>query len=196
MVNTVSKLTVFNLALQQLGVTKTLTDTSNNTKEGSELNKAFSLVLFTALESNNWDFATKHAELSLISNADNLTEYQFLFAPPSDSIRLWSVYAKSPTNPIDYKSTSEGIYTDSETTYVEYTFLNEDFSTYPADFKEHLIFKLAEFTGPGILSTDSRSDELRKKSQMSQSKAASQSIVQHPKSYEFDSDWLAGRNVY
>lgn len=193
MVTQITKLMVFNQALQHLGISEKLSAVNEDNDNGAALRTAFPFVLRSALEAHNWDFATKHISLSLISNVDNLTEYTYLFNKPADCLRLWSVYTKTPQEPIEYKSTSEGIYTNSETTNVEYTFYTENFNLFTSEFCKYLSYELAQMVEPEILNSDSTNTRLNQKASIGQAKSASQSIVQHPKSYKFESSWLAGR---
>ena len=196
MVTQISNLMVFNHALQHLGVTGKLSDVNEDNDNGAALRTAFPIVLKSALEAHAWDFATTHATLSLVSDADNLTEFQYLFEKPPNCLRIWSVFTTNPTEPISYKSTKDGIYTNAETTNVEYTEDISDFNAFPGEFAEYLSYKLAEMAEPEILNSDSTNSRLAQKVSITQAKSASQSVVEYPNKYKFESNWLQNRTFF
>lgn len=195
MVAQITKLTIFNRALQLLGVGTKLSSEHQDTDNGAALRTAYDSVLRSSLEEHQWDFVTKNVTLSLISSASNLTKFGYLFARPSDCLRIWSVYTTDPQDPIEYKSTSEGIYTNKEVTNVEYTYFTDDVSLFPSLFIDHLVARLAEEVSMEILNSDSRTSALQNKASFAQAKSASSANVQVPPEYKFNSGWLSSRGL-
>lgn len=174
MVSSISKLTVYNMALGLLEQEPivSLSSDSANTKI---LNNNYELALRTCLKGRAWDFATTFATLTLISDAANLSGYAYLYSLPNDFLEFQKVY-DTDNEDVEYIRTSDGIYSDASPCYIRYTKFIETYSQFDEDFIHLLAYTLAEMSTGEILGDTQKQDYLSKKADRLEAIAASKSV--------------------
>jgi|DEB0MinimDraft_6_1074348.scaffolds.fasta_scaffold02694_4 hypothetical protein len=184
MSSSISKLTVYNLALAELeqGPIVSLASDNQNVKT---LNNAYELALRTCLKSRNWDFATTFATLVLISDADNITPFAYQYALPVDFLEIQKIY-DSDNKRVDYIRTADGLYTDASPAYLQYTKYFEDYSQFDENFIELISMTLAEFCAAEITGDLNKQDFISKKNDRLDAIAASKSVGRTRKHYNID----------
>lgn len=174
MATELSKLTVYNLALAELEQ-EPIVALSADTRNVKVLNNAYNLVLRTCLKARNWDFATTFATPNLISAATNLSGYARLYALPNDFLEFQKVFDSDRKN-VDYIRTAEGLYTDANPVYIQYTKYFEDYSKFDEHFIQLLAYTLAEMCAAEITGDTQKEDFLGKKNDKLEGIAASRSV--------------------
>lgn len=189
----VNRLNVFNLALMQLQQEPVL-DVNSHTAELAKLRAVEQMAIETVLQSHRWDFAIKKAELTYVSDY-TLGEYTKLFALPNDSLEIWRVYDIDGQD-IDYAKVSDGLISNNDRVFVEYTFLQVDYGKYDATFCEALALKMAALVSPSVQHSDSKTDYISSNAGKKQAIAASKAVGRSPRTWTQSTTWLDGRNNY
>lgn len=189
MSGTITKLNVLNMALAELQQEPILDENADDTNAVT-LRTYFDTALDVALKSHSWDFATKYIQLTLDSDAANITPYAYLFQLPEDFLEFQRVYDEN-FNPIDYQNTADGLYTNTASTYLKYTYRNTDFGSYDSAFSQALAFSLAELCAATIVGTQAREQYLEGKAGRKEAIAANKSIGRGKSTYRIDSTWAA-----
>ena len=180
------------MALGELGQGSIVTLTSED-EAVKTLNNAYDLALRTSLKGRNWDFATTFAQLALNSSADNLSPYEYLYNLPSDFLEIQRVYNTNDVD-IDYIRTKEGLYTDANPAYIQYTAFTEDYSKFDEDFIHLVAMTLAEMCASKIDGSTQKEDFLMKKNQKIEAIAASKSVGRTRKKVVItDSEYITKR---
>lgn len=79
-----------NIALQRVGVTLTIDNLDERTKEASVLNKVFKTVREKALADANWPFARKYQLLNQSGTVPS--KWKYAFAYPNDCLAVRSIF--------------------------------------------------------------------------------------------------------
>lgn len=159
---------------------------------GSIMRVYYDTALQTSLMSHDWDFATTFQSLALISSADNLSPYQYLYAEPTNFLKFQRMY-DDDGNDVPYIKTNDGIYADANPCYVQFTKFVDDYSKFNAHFVELLSFRLAELSAERILGSTSARDFLGQEHNKKQAVAASNSIGRSNSKAKMQSDWVQAR---
>jgi hypothetical protein len=163
------QVTICNVALSLIGVSKQITSITEDTTEATACNLHYDLALSNILEEANWPFAIKRANLALYAGtAPNDWGYQYAY--PSDCVRpmlivdpqqaltyyeflLW-VQNIEGRYLIPFKVESIGgdkvIYSDMENACLAYVFLNTDTAKYPQAFSNALAWQLASMIAMSV----------------------------------------------
>ena len=165
-----------------------IADENEDSSNAVTLRTYFDTALDVALKSHSWDFATKYVELTLDSDAANITPYTYLFQLPTDFLEFQRVYDED-FEPIDYQNTADGLYTNESSTYLKYTYRNTDFGTYDSAFSQALAFSLAELCASTIVGNQGREQYLEGKAGRKEAIAANKSIGRGKSTYKVDSTW-------
>lgn len=187
----VNRLNVFNLALLQLGKEPVI-DVNDHTVELAKLRAVEQMALESLLQSHRWDFAIKKAELTFIQDLTN-EEFIKLYSLPNDCLEIWRIYDVEGEN-VDYSKDSRGLATDSDRVFIEYTFLQLDYSKYDSTFCETLAMKMAALAAPAVQHSDSKTDYIASGSNKKQAIAASKAVGRSQRNWEQNTTWLRGRN--
>jgi hypothetical protein len=174
MSTSISKLTVYNLALAELEQ-EPIVALSSDTRNTKVLNNAYELALHTCLKARNWDFATTFATPNLVSSATNLSGYAYLYSLPNNFLEFQKVFDSDRKN-VEYIRTAEGLYTDASPVYLQYTKSFEDYSKFDEHFIQLLAYTLAEFCAAEITGDTQKEDFLSKKNDKLEGIAASRSV--------------------
>lgn len=193
MATSISKLTVYNLALAELEQ-EPVVSLSTDSRNLKVLNNAYDLALYTALKARNWDFATTFVQLNLISDASNLSPYTHLYALPNDFIEFQRVF-DTDGNDVEFINTADGLYTNADPCYIQYTKLITDYSKFDEDFIKLLAYSLAELCAAEIQGDTQKEDFLSKKVDKIEAIAASKSVGKARGRYNItsNSDYINGR---
>lgn len=194
MSGTITKLNVLNMALAELQQEPVL-DENADTSNAATLRTYFDTALDVALKAHAWDFATKYVELTLDSDADNITPYSYLFQLPEDFLEFQRVYDENGETS-EYQNTSEGLYTNSNPAYLKYTYRNTDFGTYDSAFAQALAFSLAELASSSIIGNQGREQYLEGKAGRKEAIAASKSVGRGKTTYNLGSTWANVHQQY
>lgn len=188
----VTKLTVFNMALAELQQ-EPVGDVNDTGFNASILRLYYDSALDSALKASSWDFATKYVQLTLQSEADNITPFQYLYQLPADFLEFQELY-DAYGNQVTYQNTYEGLRAKSKPVYLRYTFRNENFGSYDTTFCQALAFSLADLASSRILGSLNREDYLEGRAGREQMKALNKSVGKNNQSYKISSTWVNTHN--
>lgn len=139
-----SKVTIANLAIVKYGGRK-ITSLDENTPEAKAINLVFDEVRDEVLAEGIWTFAQKRAMLATLDvtipfKTDGMS---VAYAHPSDMIRLNFISDPSATVKLENIGGVNVILSDTAGLGIQYTYRNEDPSTYFTNFKRALETRLA-----------------------------------------------------
>jgi len=150
-----SEITICNRALSNLGVQR-ITSLSEGTKQARECNLHYAEVRDELLQEFEWPFATKRAELALLSETQSGWDYAYAY--PNDCLVARRIYDAStgdntdnlevkPTIPFEValseSETKKVVLTDQEDAELIYTKKVTAPGLFPPDFTTALILKLS-----------------------------------------------------
>lgn len=184
----VTKLSVFNMALAELQQEPIL-DVNDTGFAASTLRLYYDTALDTALKATSWDFATKYVQLTLQSEADNITPFQYLYQLPTDFLEIQDVY-NSDKDSVEYQVLNEGLRSNTKPIYLKYTFRNTDYGSYDTSFCQALAFNLADLACSRILGSLNKQDYLEGRAGREQMKAMNKSIGKGQQTYKINSSWV------
>lgn len=187
MSGSVTQLTVFNMALAELQQ-EPITDVNDDSDKAATLRLYYDTALDVALKSHSWDFATKYATLTLVSDAENITPYTYLYALPDDFLEFQRVYNED-FDPVDFRNTSEGLYSNDSPLYMNYTYRCTDFGLFDTAFAQSLAFSLAELAAAKLLGSINREEFIEGKAGRKQAIAANKGIGRGQTTYRLESNW-------
>lgn len=136
----ISKTDIVNKALTLVGASP-ITDISDDSENARVLNRVYETALKYVLSECKWNFATKRANLSEITNTLDFNDVgeSIVYQKPTDMIRIYSV------NPprASWREEGDNIISDSSELGVRYVYYLDTPSKYPMYFTEAFIDKLA-----------------------------------------------------
>ena len=163
------QVTICNVALSLIGVSKQITSITEDTTEGTACNLHYDLALSNVLEEASWPFAIKRADLALVAGTAP-TDWGYQYAYPSDCVRPMLIV--DPQQALTYYEfllwvqNTEGrylipfkietiagdkvIYSDMENACLAYVFLNTDTAKYPQAFSNALAWQLASMIAMSV----------------------------------------------
>jgi hypothetical protein len=194
MSHTVTKLTIFNWALDELEK-EHVTSENDTSAKGATLRNNWEFAFFGTLKAHDWSFATDYATLTLLSAATNLSPHERLYQLPTDLLKIQRVF-DGDDDDVAHIVTAQGLFTDANPAYMQYTKKLDDanLSQYDIDFLKAVAYHLAELSAGGILGETAKEEFLEEKSGRMQGIAASQNVNRSPKQYKVESDWITVRN--
>ncbi|RTK93049.1 hypothetical protein EKI60_06445 [Candidatus Saccharibacteria bacterium] len=136
----ITKTDIINKALTLVGASPVISidDDSNNARV---LSRVYEIALRSILAECKWNFATKRANLSSVTNTLDFNDIgeTLVYAKPTDMIRIFS------TNPPQAQWREEGEYiiSDSSGLGVRYVYYLDVPSRYPSYFLDAFVDKLA-----------------------------------------------------
>jgi hypothetical protein len=191
----ITKLNIYNLALIQLGQSP-ITDLATVNPTMVKLNALYQIAIKGLLEEQRWDFATKHVVLTL-ATSNNLGAYDKKYTLPSDLMKITLVYS-NPDDPyytqIPHEVQFDGIYTNSDTVYIEYIYDITGAASFHTSFAEALAFRLAALCSPAVYHSVSTTNNLAGRAAQKQSIAINKNNNRSPQKATFNSSWLGRSN--
>lgn len=158
-----SKTEICNMAISHLGMGKAIANVDTEQSQEAAVCRVFyATALKAVLKDFRWPFATKYADLSLVSELGDTDEYTYSYRYPSDCIDMRKILSGIRNDNRDsvviYKIISDSagqlIYTDMENARAEYTYYADDPALYSAHFVLGLSYRLAVYIAPRITSGD------------------------------------------
>lgn len=128
------------LALQELGYVEEPNFDDDNDNAVNAINNQYNHIYSLALQSFNWSFSERRAELNGLDNEDG--EYKYMFMLPSDLLFLRAIYSNNVVVQ-NYKWTGEKLYANIDSLVIDYT-VQVCEETLPAYFVDYLKYKLAK----------------------------------------------------
>jgi hypothetical protein len=190
-----SKLQVFNMVLNQVGVSDTVTTVDDTSALGVQLRNNYDSIYRMILESHDWDFATSYATLVLVSSAANSSPYANKFAFPNDFLKIQQLRNSDDEVVTQFAKAKDGLYTDEPVLKLRYT-VSPDYSDVgaaPSSFIQALVLHMAKVLTPVITGSTDRQDFLTKEANKNLASASSQNISTVNQTYEMSSDIVDGR---
>lgn len=157
-----SKTSISNLALSQLGITKHISNfDTDRSQEGNACRQLYDQVLQQVLTDLWWPCGTKFITLGLVETNPTI-EWGFSYRYPSDCLTLRRILSGQRTDtrqsrvPFRVGQDENGglIYTDMAQAQIEYTFYQTDPTKLSPDFIEAFALRLAAAMAPQITSGD------------------------------------------
>jgi hypothetical protein len=137
----VSEVSICNLALSWLAQAPIISlDDPNNTAQLCKIN--YPLLRDAVLEEGDWQFAFQQAALAQLSTPP-VFGTGYLFAQPSDMIRLLRADDGSDTYAVEWRKEGPNIRAEVTTLYIEYVKRVEDTSLFSPGFVQALAGRLA-----------------------------------------------------
>jgi hypothetical protein len=134
--------TICNLALQKIG-DQSITSLDDNTLESRSCKLHYPVVLAECLMLNTWNFATKLANLSKLTDAP-LFDWNYAFQLPADFNRITKLNAFDANDRIaTYEINGNTLLTDEDHASIAYICNNPDPSTFTSSFVSIFTLKLA-----------------------------------------------------
>lgn len=127
---------IVNLALMYLGEPAIVS--LSGSQKAQVLAAYFEQARDEALSQDSWSFATKRKRLNRLSDAENLTEYSFVYSRPSDTLRVLSLTDRFP-----YVIEENRIFTDDPEPILRYVYRVENPTMFPVFFIEVVATNLA-----------------------------------------------------
>lgn len=90
----ISKVQIYNIALNTLGVSTPLENVNLNDNKVILLNNYYNLARDYVLKDFDWNFASAYKELSLTNLSDNNSEYKYVYNYPNDCICARDIFEK------------------------------------------------------------------------------------------------------
>jgi len=188
-------------ALQYLGA-KSNISTTDKTNSASEMQVAFRLARDVLIRSYNWNCCIKEDNLALNQEVAG-AEYPYIYSLPSDYLKLIKVNGLftgySGIEPVEqysprYKVRGNKLYAKQKPPYlVEYSYRNEDVSSYDADFCKVLALDLAIATCERITQSTSKLDNLQKMRRAALDDALRANALEIPARPKPTGNWLRSR---
>lgn len=162
-----SRLEIANLALGKLGVSLTITDFANDISNQAKIvRRHYKVALDELLEKHEWNFATKYAALTLVSeNAD--APYRYLYSVPADLLILREIAAEDQFTDLeryeDYKIRWEEEYeatgalrvrSNQPDAWAKYTVAVGETFNFPSHFGRALAAHLALEIAPSLITNN------------------------------------------
>ena len=155
-------------ALIKLGA-KSITSFEEETAEAEVANQLYESTLQNLLASYPWRFALTQKNLARLTESP-ISDYQYAFQLPNDCVRVLSAGQNIKSSGLNYKIVGQKLYTNAPAVVLNYIRRPEE-NSFPAFFTDALIGKLAaEFCLPLTEST-TRTDYIKKLSDISISAA-------------------------
>jgi hypothetical protein len=196
-----NKTQITNLALQRLGVTKSIASIDENSVEARAAKLVIDDERDAVLEDFPWPFATAYATLGLVSDPDTAANYDWYYAyrKPSDCVfarRIVTALGRKDTVPPAYKlgqdATGDLIYTDQEDAQIEYT-ARVDVSRFSALAASMVAWRLAINLAPALSRIDGITRTVQvgyeREKQRAQVKALNEGQSDEPR----DAEWIEAR---
>lgn len=151
---------ICNLALSHLGDSATVTsiDPPEGSAQAEHCARFYPMARDLMLESHDWAFATRRADLALTGTAPDAWEYSY--ARPANCIKVVGVYpedyADDDADGVDFVEENNLIYTDAENASVRYLTRVTDTTKFPPGFVTALSWLLAHYLAGPIRKGDNK----------------------------------------
>lgn len=154
-----SRVDIYNFALAHVGVTPSITDTTERSAEANICNLFYPQVVREMYEEWPWPHSMKTGTLAL-SKKDPNSEWAFAYGYPTDAMRviriLSGVQPETNDSQIAFKVYGEGpgrrIYTNQDSAEAEWVFLEDQEDKWPAGFAMAVSHRLAVKIAPKLTS--------------------------------------------
>nr|DAJ09884.1 MAG TPA: tail tubular protein [Bacteriophage sp.] len=196
-----TELDIVNAALRYLGGRGNIS-TTDTTNSAVEMRAAFRLVRDTLIRSYNWNCCIKEDTAALLEEIKG-ADRPYVYAIPSDCLQIISMngqftgYSGAETveryNPL-YKIRGQKIYTRIKyPLIIEYSFRNEDVTSYDASFCTVLALDLALATCERITQSDSKFQRLTQLRRTAIDEALRANALEIPARPKPTGNWLRSR---
>lgn len=196
-----TELDIYNSALQYQGA-KRIISTTDKTNAAAEMQAAFRLVRDSLIRSYNWNCCIKEDTVGLLEEI-NGAERPYVYAVPSDCLQIINMngiftgYSGIETveryNPL-YKIRGDKIYTRlPQPLTIEYSYRNEDISSYDACFCKVLALDLAIATCERNTQSGSKIERLERQRRSAIEEALRANALEIPARPKPTGNWLRGR---
>ena len=181
----VTKLQVFNLALQALG-NERLSDTGDPGRASNELASCYSQVVNECLAAGSWNFAMETVKIEADTGVTPAFGFVEVFAKPSDWVRTIGVSLDEHLSvPLLQYYDDDAIWSaNSSPIYVRYvsddTGLGFDLNRWPAQFTRFVELELAARVGPAITQNMSLIERVEKLRDMARRRALNTDALNEP----------------
>lgn len=180
---------ICNLALSRIGVTNTIDSIDEDTAEARACKALYEHVRETLLASHPWSFATRRADLALLSDdsADTSTVggWGFTYSLPANCVQVLRVWGgdRIPTNStkvpftLEYDATSGRVLrtdieaTDTNPVQVEYVYAIDNPALLPPWFRDAFAWALAADLAMALSVDDGRAARARQMAEQILSRA-------------------------
>lgn len=145
---TISKVQIFNIALNILGVSTPLENANSSDNRAILLNNYYDLACDYVLKDFDWNFASTFKELSLKDNYGEIIKYKYIYDYPNDCICARDIFQKGSyvQQKFIVSSSSDGstvILTDCDNAILRYTRRVEKEVYFAPEFSMALSYYLA-----------------------------------------------------
>lgn len=143
---------LLNIALGYLGA-GSITTTDENSKQARELSKHKGQALDEVLRKIAPAFAVKRAALVAYSTGTNMSDYDYRYTVPSDSLKILSLLDADDYTPLNVTFDIEDgiLYCDESTLAVQYVYRQTDFTKFDSTFVEAYALYMAARVAPSLL---------------------------------------------
>ena len=153
---TISRVQIFNIALNILGVSTPLETVNSNDNKAILLNNYYELARDYVLKDFDWNFASCFRELTLIEKQENGSKFKYAFDYPNDCICARDVFEKgeyvlSKFCVSSLMSGAKVIFTDVEHPVLRYTRKIDKETYFSCEFSMALSYYLASLTSNVIV---------------------------------------------
>lgn len=153
-----SDVDIANQALSHIGVSKFIANLeTEQTNEARACRTFFNTARNAMVRDFPWPFATKFAQLGLVSQ-DPTDEWKFEYAYPSDAVKLIRIVTGTPNDNqqsrekfrVIHGAASTTIYANASPACMEYVLRLEDTARFPDDLVLALGYRLAIYIAPRL----------------------------------------------
>jgi hypothetical protein len=161
---------IANLALGRLGVSLSIIDLeTENTTQAKIIRRHFRMALDTLLEEHDWNFASSHQALALVTDYDDISDsggWQYMYSLPANCLVLRElsrdgIFArtnqyqdeKEPFEEV-YSSAGPRIYTDVPDAHGRFTVKLNDDIAFPTHFGRALAAQLSMDIAPSLITNN------------------------------------------
>lgn len=137
-----NKIDIANLALNHLGIGRTIASFDEASEEASAIKAVFDIAVNTTLQDGIWSFAKRKQPLSLLETTTS-EKYTHIYALPQDCIRIISLVSGQPFELLLKTPSQKVLLTNDENAVLVYTSNSVDSSLYPSTFIMALSYQLA-----------------------------------------------------
>ena len=150
-----SKVQIFNIVLNILGVSNPIENSLSNDNRAILLNNYYSLARDYVLKDFDWNFASAHRKLSIINNQNELNKFKYCYDYPNDCVCARDIYNSTNYNleKFEIGTDEKGnkiIYSDCESAILRYTKRIEHEILFTCEFSMALSYYLASLTSSVI----------------------------------------------
>lgn len=152
---TISKVQIFNIALNILGVSTPLENTNGDDNKAILLNNYYNLAKEYVLKAYDWNFASCFCKLTPTKDALINNSYKYAYTYPNDCVCARDVFEKGTYVPQKFSiamldEENKGILTDTKEAILRYTKRIDKEVFFSCEFSMALAYYLASLTSSVI----------------------------------------------